>query len=236
MGERAAHGLQADILKEDQGQKTPYLQPTDVQPEGGMGDKNPPNTSLHHRVRNFYFTSVSISGLSTRRGRAKKTPKSASPRVHLSNGFTFVSRAYPLTRDATSRLSRPTLSFFFQQRHGPGVPRLLGPPASRGARISGRVAMRENPGYGCESSAPRKAEVTTCRPPGALARAGDPVSNTTIPADPAALIRRSYETTANLAFAHRNSFDEANHARKTPYRRQRAPREWRSQLQIIKSA
>ena len=72
---------------------------------------------VDNKVRNFY--SVSISRLSHRRGR--REPDHRSSRSRCRNGFTIVE--YYLARGMKIDDFAPNLSFFFSQRHGPGIHR-----------------------------------------------------------------------------------------------------------------
>ena len=72
---------------------------------------------VDHKVRNFY--SVSISRLPHRRSRARTRSRQLA--FTLANGFTIVE--YYLARGMKIDDFAPNLSFFFSQRHGPGVRR-----------------------------------------------------------------------------------------------------------------
>ncbi len=102
--------VQADILKEDQGQNTCIFS-TEFSLKV-MGDIQ--EYFVHHQVRNFY--SVSISGYHIAEAGANPISQLA---FTLSNGFTFV-EAY-LARGMHIDDFAPNLSFFFSQRHGPGI-------------------------------------------------------------------------------------------------------------------
>ena len=102
--------VQADILKEDQGQNTCIFS-TEFALKV-MGDIQ--EYFVHHNVRNFY--SVSISGYHIAEAGANPICQLA---FTLANGFTFV-EAY-LARGMHIDDFAPNLSLLLQQRHGPGV-------------------------------------------------------------------------------------------------------------------
>jgi methylmalonyl-CoA mutase len=104
--------VQADILKEDQGQNTCIFS-TEFSLKV-MGDIA--EYFVHHDVRNFY--SVSISGLSHRRsGRQPHQPAGLHAEQWL-----HVCGSVPGARHAHRRL-RAQPELLLQQRHGPGVHR-----------------------------------------------------------------------------------------------------------------
>jgi methylmalonyl-CoA mutase len=94
--------VQADILKEDQGQNTCIFS-TDFALRI-MGDVQ--EHFIEHKVRNFY--SVSISGYHIAEAGANPITQMA---LTLSNGFTFVE--YYLSRGMDINAFAPNLSFFF---------------------------------------------------------------------------------------------------------------------------
>ena len=141
--------VQADILKEDQGQNTCIFS-TEFSLKV-MGDIA--EYFVHHQVRNFY--SVSISRLSHRRGRREPDQQLA---FTLSNGFTFV-EAY-LARGMHIDDFAPNLSFFFSNGMDPEYT-VLG----RVARRIWAVAMRDK--YGANE---RSAEAEVPRADLAAAR------------------------------------------------------------------
>jgi methylmalonyl-CoA mutase len=122
--------VQADILKEDQGQNTCIFS-TEFSLKV-MGDIA--EYFVHHRVRNFY--SVSISGYHIAEAGANPISQLA---FTLSNGFTFV-EAY-LARGMHIDDFAPNLSFFFSNGMDPEYT-VLG----RVARRIWAVAMREKYG------------------------------------------------------------------------------------------
>ena len=122
--------VQADILKEDQGQNTCIFS-TEFSLKV-MGDIQ--EYFVHHRVRNFY--SVSISGYHIAEAGANPISQLA---FTLSNGFTFV-EAY-LARGMHIDDFAPNLSFFFSNGMDPEYT-VLG----RVARRIWAVAMREKYG------------------------------------------------------------------------------------------
>ncbi len=122
--------VQADILKEDQGQNTCIFS-TDFSLKV-MGDVA--EYFVHHDVRNFY--SVSISGYHIAEAGANPLSQLA---FTLSNGFTFV-EAY-LARGMHIDDFAPNLSFFFSNGMDPEYT-VLG----RVARRIWAVAMRERYG------------------------------------------------------------------------------------------
>ena len=122
--------VQADILKEDQGQNTCIFS-TEFSLKV-MGDIA--EYFVHHRVRNFY--SVSISGYHIAEAGANPISQLA---FTLSNGFTFV-EAY-LARGMHIDDFAPNLSFFFSNGMDPEYT-VLG----RVARRIWSVAMRERYG------------------------------------------------------------------------------------------
>ncbi len=137
--------VQADILKEDQGQNTCIFS-TEFSLKV-MGDIQ--DWFVHHDVRNFY--SVSISGYHIAEAGANPISQLA---FTLSNGFTFV-EAY-LARGMQIDDFAPNLSFFFSNGMDPEYS-VLG----RVARRIWSVAMREKYGanersqklkYHCQTS------------------------------------------------------------------------------------
>ena len=124
--------VQADILKEDQGQNTCIFS-TEFSLKV-MGDIQ--DYFLHHRVRNFY--SVSISGYHIAEAGANPISQLA---FTLANGFTFV-EAY-LARGMHIDDFAPNLSFFFSNGMDPEYS-VLG----RVARRIWAVAMRDKYGAG----------------------------------------------------------------------------------------
>jgi methylmalonyl-CoA mutase len=122
--------VQADILKEDQGQNT-CLFSTDFSLKV-MGDIQ--EHFVHHKVRNFY--SVSISGYHIAEAGANPISQLA---FTLSNGFTFV-EAY-LARGMHIDDFAPNLSFFFSNGMDPEYT-VLG----RVARRIWAITMREKYG------------------------------------------------------------------------------------------
>ncbi len=122
--------VQADILKEDQGQNTCIFS-TEFSLKV-MGDIA--EYFVHHRVRNFY--SVSISGYHIAEAGANPVSQLA---FTLSNGFTFV-EAY-LARGMHIDDFAPNLSFFFSNGMDPEYT-VLG----RVARRIWAVAMRDRYG------------------------------------------------------------------------------------------
>ncbi|MDP3668766.1 MAG: methylmalonyl-CoA mutase family protein [Telluria sp.] len=122
--------VQADILKEDQGQNTCIFS-TEFSLKV-MGDIQ--EYFVHHQVRNFY--SVSISGYHIAEAGANPISQLA---FTLSNGFTFV-EAY-LARGMHIDDFAPNLSFFFSNGMDP-VYTVLG----RVARRLWAVAMRDKYG------------------------------------------------------------------------------------------
>jgi methylmalonyl-CoA mutase len=122
--------VQADILKEDQGQNTCIFS-TEFSLKV-MGDIQ--EYFVHHQVRNFY--SVSISGYHIAEAGANPISQLA---FTLSNGFTFV-EAY-LARGMHIDDFAPNLSFFFSNGMDPEYT-VLG----RVARRIWAVAMREKYG------------------------------------------------------------------------------------------
>jgi methylmalonyl-CoA mutase len=146
--------VQADILKEDQGQNTCIFS-TEFSLKV-MGDIA--EYFVHHDVRNFY--SVSISGYHIAEAGANPISQLA---FTLSNGFTFV-EAY-LARGMHIDDFAPNLSFFFSNGMDPEYT-VLG----RVARRIWAVAMRDR--YGAnERSQKLKYHVPDQRPQ--PARAGD---------------------------------------------------------------
>ena len=127
--------VQADILKEDQGQNTCIFS-TEFSLKV-MGDIQ--QYFVHHQVRNFY--SVSISGYHIAEAGANPISQLA---FTLSNGFTFV-EAY-LARGMHIDDFAPNLSFFFSNGMDPEYT-VLG----RVARRIWAVAMREK--YGANDRA-----------------------------------------------------------------------------------
>ena len=148
--------VQADILKEDQGQNTCIFS-TEFSLKV-MGDIQ--EYFVRHSVRNFY--SVSISGYHIAEAGANPISQLA---FTLSNGFTFV-EAY-LARGMHIDDFAPNLSFFFSNGMDPEYT-VMG----RVARRIWAVAMRDK--YGAnERSQKLKYHCQTQRP--LAARAGDPV-------------------------------------------------------------
>ena len=137
--------VQADILKEDQGQNTCIFS-TEFSLKV-MGDIA--EYFVHHKVRNFY--SVTISGYHIAEAGANPISQLA---FTLSNGFTFV-EAY-LARGMHIDDFAPNLSFFFSNGMDPEYT-VLG----RVARRIWAVAMRDR--YGAnERSQKLKYHVQTC--------------------------------------------------------------------------
>ena len=136
--------VQADILKEDQGQNTCIFS-TEFSLKV-MGDIA--EYFVHHRVRNFY--SVSISGYHIAEAGANPISQLA---FTLSNGFTFV-EAY-LARGMHIDDFAPNLSFFFSNGMDPEYT-VMG----RVARRIWAVAMRDRYGAG-ERSQKLKYHVQT---------------------------------------------------------------------------
>jgi methylmalonyl-CoA mutase len=116
--------VQADILKEDQGQNTCIFS-TEFSLKV-MGDIQ--SYFVHHDVKNFY--SVSISGYHIAEAGANPISQLA---FTLSNGFTFV-EAY-LARGMHSRRLRAEPLVLLQLRHGPGI---LRDRTRRAAHLGGR--------------------------------------------------------------------------------------------------
>ena len=154
--------VQADILKEDQGQNTCIFS-TEFSLKV-MGDIA--EYFVHHDVRNFY--SVSISGYHIAEAGANPISQLA---FTLSNGFTFV-EAY-LARGMHIDDFAPNLTLLLQQRHGPGVHR-AGP--RRAAHLGGgdEGALRRQ-------RAQPEAEVPRADQRPQPARAGDRSSTTSAP-------------------------------------------------------
>src|SRR6202040_3270509 len=122
--------VQADILKEDQGQNTCIFS-TEFELKM-MGDIQ--EYFVHHKVRNFY--SVSISGYHIAEAGANPISQLA---FTLANGFTFV-ESY-LARGMKVDDFAPNLSFFFSYGMEPEYA-VLG----RVARRIWAVAMRDRYG------------------------------------------------------------------------------------------
>ena len=118
--------VQADILKEDQGQNTCIFS-TEFSLKV-MGDIQ--QYFVHHNVRNFY--SVSISGYHIAEAGANPISQLA---FTLANGFTFV-EAY-LARGMHVDDFAPNLSFFFSYGMDPGI---RGDRPRRAAHLGGRDA------------------------------------------------------------------------------------------------
>ena len=118
--------VQADILKEDQGQNTCIFS-TEFALKV-MGDIQ--EYFVQHGVKNFY--SVSISGYHIAEAGANPISQLA---FTLSNGFTFV-ETY-LARGMHIDDFAPNLSFFFSYGHGSGV---LGDRPRRATHLGGRDA------------------------------------------------------------------------------------------------
>ncbi len=148
--------VQADILKEDQGQNTCIFS-TEFSLKV-MGDIA--QYFVHHNVRNFY--SVSISGYHIAEAGANPISQLA---FTLSNGFTFV-EAY-LARGMHIDDFAPNLSFFFSNGMDPEYT-VMG----RVARRIWAVAMKER--YGANERSP-EAQVPLPDQRPQPARAGDPV-------------------------------------------------------------
>ena len=148
--------VQADILKEDQGQNTCIFS-TEFSLKV-MGDIQ--EYFVHHNVRNFY--SVSISGYHIAEAGANPISQLA---FTLSNGFTFV-EAY-LARGMHIDDFAPNLSFFFSNGMDPEYT-VMG----RVARRIWAVAMRDKYGANERSQKLKYHCQTVGR---SLARAGDPV-------------------------------------------------------------
>jgi methylmalonyl-CoA mutase len=148
--------VQADILKEDQGQNTCIFS-TEFSLKV-MGDIA--SYFVHHNVRNFY--SVSISGYHIAEAGANPISQLA---FTLSNGFTFV-EAY-LARGMHIDDFAPNLSFLLQQRHGPRVHR-------HGPRRPPHLGGGHEREVRCERAQP-EAQVPHPDQRPQPARAGDPV-------------------------------------------------------------
>ena len=148
--------VQADILKEDQGQNT-LIFSTEFSLKV-MGDIQ--EYFVHHNVKNFY--SVSISGYHIAEAGANPISQLA---FTLSNGFTFV-EAY-LARGMHIDDFAPNLSFFFSNGMDPEYT-VMG----RVARRIWAVAMRDK--YGANERI-TEAEVPLPDQRPLAARAGNPV-------------------------------------------------------------
>jgi methylmalonyl-CoA mutase len=129
--------VQADILKEDQGQNTCIFSIEFALKM--MGDIQ--EFFIEHKVRNFY--SVSVSGYHIAEAGANPITQLA---LTLSNGFTYVE--YYLARGMHIDQIAPNLSFFFSNGMDPEYT-VIG----RVARRIWAVAMKEK--YGAESGSQR---------------------------------------------------------------------------------
>jgi methylmalonyl-CoA mutase len=176
--------VQADILKEDQGQNTCIFS-TEFSLKV-MGDIQ--EHFIHHEVRNFY--SVSISGYHIAEAGANPISQLA---FTLANGFTFV-EAY-LARGMQIDDFAPNLSFFFSYGMDPEYA-VLG----RVARRIWAVAMRERYGANERSQKLKFHSQTSGRSLHAQEIAFNDIRTTL-----QALIS-SYDNTNSL---HTNAFDEA---------------------------
>ena len=177
--------VQADILKEDQGQNTCIFS-TEFSLKV-MGDIQ--EYFVHHNVRNFY--SVSISGYHI--AEAGREPDLAA-RVHAGQRL-HLRRGLPRARHAHRRL-RAEPVVLLQQRHGPGV---HGDRPRRAAHLGG--------GDAATATAPtsaRRSSSTTRRPRAARLHAQEIAFNdirTTLQA-----LIATYDNTNSL---HTNAYDEA---------------------------
>jgi methylmalonyl-CoA mutase len=176
--------VQADILKEDQGQNTCIFS-TEFSLKV-MGDIQ--EHFIHHEVRNFY--SVSISGYHIAEAGANPISQLA---FTLANGFTFV-EAY-LARGMQIDDFAPNLSFFFSYGMDPEYA-VLG----RVARRIWAVAMRERYGANERSQKLKFHSQTSGRSLHAQEIAFNDIRTTL-----QALIS-TYDNTNSL---HTNAFDEA---------------------------
>ena len=154
--------VQADILKEDQGQNTCIFS-TEFSLKV-MGDIA--EYFVHHQVRNFY--SVSISRLPHRRSRREPDQPA---RVHAVERL-HVRRGLPRARHAHRRL-RAEPELLLQQRHGPGVHRAR---PRRAAHLGGGDARPLR-----RQRAQPEAEVPRADLGPQPARAGDRSSTTSAP-------------------------------------------------------
>jgi methylmalonyl-CoA mutase len=178
--------VQADILKEDQGQNTCIFS-IDFALKM-MGDIQ--QYFIEKNVRNFY--SVSISGYHIAEAGANPISQLA---FTLANGFTYLE--YYLSRGMpTSTASAPNLSFFFSNGMDPEYT-VIG----RVARRIWSVALREK--YGASDRAARCSS-TTSRPPAAACTARTFSSMTSAP--PCRPLCAIYDNAQSL---HTNAFDEA---------------------------
>ncbi len=176
--------VQADILKEDQGQNTCIFS-TEFALKL-MGDMQ--EYFVHHRVRNFY--SVSISGYHIAEAGANPISQLA---FTLANGFTYV-EAY-LARGMHVDDFAPNLSFFFSNGMDPEYA-VLG----RVARRIWAVAMRER--YGAnERSQKLKYH---CQTSGRSLHAQEIVFN-----DIRTTLQALIATYDNANSLHTNAYDEA---------------------------
>ena len=130
--------VQADILKEDQAQNTCIFS-TEFALRM-MGDIQ--QYFVDHKVRNFY--SVSISGYHI--AEAGANPISNS-HLRCRNGFTIVE--YYLARGMKIDDFAPNLSFFFSQRHGPGIHRHRPRRAPHLGAGHARALWRQHPAARC---------------------------------------------------------------------------------------
>ena len=177
--------VQADILKEDQGQNTCIFS-TEFS-LGMMADIQ--EWFVEQRVRNFY--SVSISGYHIAEAGANPISQLA---FTLANGFTYV-EAY-LARGMSIDDFAPNLSFFFSNGMDPEYT-VLG----RVARRIWAVAMRER--YGADERSP-EAQVPRADVRPFAARAGDVVQRH--PHHAAGALCAIYDNCNSL---HTNAYDEA---------------------------
>ena len=176
--------VQADILKEDQGQNTCIFS-TEFALKM-MGDIQ--EYFVHHKVQNFY--SVSISGYHIAEAGANPISQLA---FTLANGFTFV-ESY-LARGMHIDDFASNLSFFFSNGMDPEYS-VIG----RVARRIWAVAMKNST---ARASAARSSS-TTCRPPAARCTRRRWHSTTSAPR-----CRRLCAIYDNCNSLHTNAYDEA---------------------------
>ncbi len=177
--------VQADILKEDQGQNTCIFS-TEFSLKV-MGDIQ--EWFVHHNVRNFY--SVSISGLSHRRGRREPDQPArlhAGQRLHLRRGV-------PRARHAHRRLRAEPVVLLLE-RHGP---RVRGAGPRRAPHLGGGDAATAT----APTSAARSSS-TTARPPGRSLHAQEIAFN-----DIRTTLQALIATYDNANSLHTNAYDEA---------------------------
>jgi methylmalonyl-CoA mutase len=176
--------VQADILKEDQGQNTCIFS-IDFALKM-MGDIQ--QYFIEKNVRNFY--SVSISGYHIAEAGANPISQLA---FTLANGFTYLE--YYLSRGMPFDSFAPNLSFFFSNGMDPEYTSSAGWPAASGPWPCGR-----NTGHRCAA----RCSNTISRPPAAACTARTSSSTTSAPpCRPCA----PFTTTAHSL--HTNAFDEA---------------------------